>query len=236
MVISDDAGPESIAGIMGGLATGCTEATTEVFLESAYWDHVQIAHTGRALKINSDARYRNERGVDPAFTLPGLELATQMILDLCGGEASEVVIAGAGARSRPRLPLDTGTCKALVGMDIPESETAPDADGAGLRLDGDMAHPADLAARRAGRGRSGRGGRAHRLAHQARRASRCRAHPVCRAGDDADAAARTGARRTCAALGYNECVTYSFIDAASAALFGGGERCHHAGKPDLAPK
>ncbi|HOZ34847.1 MAG TPA: phenylalanine--tRNA ligase subunit beta, partial [Tabrizicola sp.] len=80
MVISDDHGPESLAGIMGGEASGCTPDTTDVFLESAYWDPITIAATGRALKINSDARYRFERGVDPAFTLPGLELATQMIL------------------------------------------------------------------------------------------------------------------------------------------------------------
>ena len=80
-------GAESLAGIMGGEHSGCTEDTTNVFLESAWWDPITIAATGRALKINSDARYRFERGVDPAFTLPGLELATQMILDLCGGEA-----------------------------------------------------------------------------------------------------------------------------------------------------
>ena len=94
MVISDDKGPESIAGIMGGDETGCTDETVNVFLESAFWDHVQIALAGRALKINSDARYRFERGVDPEYTLEGLEHATQMILDICGGEASEVVIAG----------------------------------------------------------------------------------------------------------------------------------------------
>ncbi|NBO20809.1 MAG: phenylalanine--tRNA ligase subunit beta, partial [Rhodobacteraceae bacterium] len=75
MLISDDQGPESLAGIMGGEVSGCSDATVNVFLESAYWDPITIATTGRALKINSDARYRFERGVDPAFTLPGLELA-----------------------------------------------------------------------------------------------------------------------------------------------------------------
>ncbi|MBX4413420.1 hypothetical protein K4G92_23850, partial [Mycobacterium tuberculosis] len=75
--------------------SGCTEETVDVFLESAFWDPITIATTGRALKINSDARYRFERGVDPAFTIPGLDLATQMILDLCGGEASEMVVDGA---------------------------------------------------------------------------------------------------------------------------------------------
>ena len=94
VVISDDEGIESIGGIMGGLATGCTLETTNVFLEAAVWDHIQIAMTGRALKINSDARYRNERGIDPAFNMEGLDLATQMIIDLCGGEPSALVVAG----------------------------------------------------------------------------------------------------------------------------------------------
>ena len=96
VVISDDEGIESIGGIMGGLATGCTGETTNVFLEAAVWDYIQIAHTGRALKINSDARYRNERGIDPAFNLPGLEMATQMVLDLCGGEAGAVTVDNHG--------------------------------------------------------------------------------------------------------------------------------------------
>ncbi|MBD3805262.1 MAG: phenylalanine--tRNA ligase subunit beta, partial [Thioclava sp.] len=95
MVICDDNGVESLAGIMGGEASGADEDTVDVFLESAYWDPITIAATGRALKINSDARYRFERGVDPAFTLPGLDLAAQMVVDLCGGEVSNVVMDGA---------------------------------------------------------------------------------------------------------------------------------------------
>ncbi len=93
-VIADDKGVESLAGIMGGEASGCSETTTDVLIESALWDELNIAQTGRKLGINSDARYRFERGVDPAFMLPGLELATQMVLDLCGGEPSEIVVAG----------------------------------------------------------------------------------------------------------------------------------------------
>ena len=88
MAISDDNGVESIAGVMGGLESGCTDETVNVFVESAYWDPIQIAYTGRALKINSDARYRFERGVDPAFTPVGLEHAVRMIVDHAGGEAS----------------------------------------------------------------------------------------------------------------------------------------------------
>ena len=88
---------------MGGEASGCDEKTTDVLIESALWDPLNIAETGRKLGINTDARYRFERGVDPAFTLPGLELATRMVLEICGGEASQIMLAGAipdhGARS-----------------------------------------------------------------------------------------------------------------------------------------
>src|SRR3954469_22273457 len=93
-VIADEKGVESLAGIMGGEASGCDETTTDVLIESALWDPLNIAQTGRKLGINSDARYRFERGVDPAFMVPGLELATQMVLELCGGTASEIVVAG----------------------------------------------------------------------------------------------------------------------------------------------
>ncbi|HHI70600.1 MAG TPA: phenylalanine--tRNA ligase subunit beta, partial [Rhodobacteraceae bacterium] len=123
VVISDDNGIESIAGIMGGLETGCTNDTVNVFLEAAVWDAIEIAKTGRALKINSDARYRNERGIDPLFNAPALELATQMILDLCGGEASEVVQAGEVPDVSRAYQLDTDRVQSLVGMEIaPETQ------------------------------------------------------------------------------------------------------------------
>src|SRR5262249_51165650 len=76
-VIADDAAVESLSGIMGGEASGCSETTTDVLIESALWNPANIAQTGRKLGINSDARHRFERGVDPAFTVPGLELATK---------------------------------------------------------------------------------------------------------------------------------------------------------------
>jgi phenylalanyl-tRNA synthetase beta chain len=121
-LISDDNGVESIAGIMGGEASGCTEDTVNVFLESAYWDPIHTAYTGRDLKINSDARYRFERGVDPDYTLPGLEAATAMVLELCGGEASEIVEAGAPVKTARAYPLDTKRVISLVGMEIPRDE------------------------------------------------------------------------------------------------------------------
>ena len=93
-VIADEKGVESLSGIMGGEPSGCSEATTDVLIESALWEPGNIAQTGRVLGINSDARYRFERGVDPHFMIPGLELATQMVLELCGGEPSEIVVVG----------------------------------------------------------------------------------------------------------------------------------------------
>jgi len=96
VVIADENGVESIGGIMGGEHSGCDEATTDVLIESALWDPLNIAQTGRRLGIITDARYRFERGVDPAFAVPGLELATRMVVDLCGGEAGERKGSGTG--------------------------------------------------------------------------------------------------------------------------------------------
>ena len=93
-VIADENGVELLAGIMGGELSGCSETTTDVLIESALWEPINIAQTGRKLGVNTDARYRNERGIDPAFNMPGLELATQMVMDLCGGSPSEVFLAG----------------------------------------------------------------------------------------------------------------------------------------------
>ena len=124
VVISDDNGIESIAGVMGGLATGCTEETTDVFLEAAVWDHVQIAMTGRALKINSDARYRNERGIDPAYNMQAMEDATAMIMELCGGEPSNVTVAGKVPDVSRAYKLDAKRVQSLVGMDIPRRSSA----------------------------------------------------------------------------------------------------------------
>jgi phenylalanyl-tRNA synthetase beta chain len=117
-VIADDNGPESLAGIMGGEHSGCDENTTDVLIESALWNEINIAQTGRKLGINSDARYRFERGVDPAFMQPGLELATQMVLDLCGGEPSQIVVAGGGLPEDRVIDFPVSETKRLSGLDI----------------------------------------------------------------------------------------------------------------------
>jgi phenylalanyl-tRNA synthetase beta chain len=117
-VIADDTGPESLAGIMGGEATGCSEATTDVLIESAVWEELNIAQTGRKLGINSDARYRFERGVDPNFMMGGLELATRMVLDLCGGTPSANVIAAAPDNRERVIDFPIDTVKRLAGLDV----------------------------------------------------------------------------------------------------------------------
>jgi len=121
-VIADESGVESLAGIMGGEATGCSEATTDVLIESALWDPMNIAQTGRKLGINSDARYRFERGVDPAFMLPGLELATKMVLDLCGGEPSEVTVAGTPDVPARVIDFPLDELPRLTGLDVDRRE------------------------------------------------------------------------------------------------------------------
>ncbi|MBN9024891.1 MAG: phenylalanine--tRNA ligase subunit beta [Rhizobiales bacterium] len=121
-VISDDNGLESLGGIMGGEASGCSDDTVDVLIESALWEPLNIAQTGRKLGINSDARYRFERGVDPAFMLPGLELATRLVQEICGGEASEVVVTGAAPERHLTIAFPIAEVKRLAGIDPTEDE------------------------------------------------------------------------------------------------------------------
>jgi phenylalanyl-tRNA synthetase beta chain len=223
MLISDDTGPESLAGIMGGEHSGVTGDTTDVFLESALWDPITIAATGRALKINSDARYRFERGVDPAFCLPGLDLATQMILDLCGGTASDMVTDGAVPDTARSYRFDPARTAALVGMEVPEDAQRATLAALGFAVQGDCVAPPTW--------RPDVLGDADIVEEVARVASlsRLQGTPLRRAQAGVPRPILTAAqvreraaRRVLAAAGYNECVTYSFIDARSAALFGGG--------------
>ena len=223
MVIADDNGPESLAGVMGGQASGCQPETADVFVESAFWDPITIAATGRALRINTDARYRFERGVDPAFTLPGLDIACQMILDLCGGTPSELAQDGAAPDTTRAYRLDTARTSSLVGLDIPEADQRGILQSLGFSLTGDMATPPSW--------RPDILGEADLIEEIARVASltKLQGKPLPRRHPGVPKPILTPlqvrertARRTLAALGYNECVTYSFIDAAAAALFGGG--------------
>lgn len=120
IAICDDNGVLGLGGIIGGAPSSVTEATTNVYLEVALFDATAIAKTGQRLQIDSDARYRFERGIDPAFAQTGAGIATKMILDLCGGEASELSTAGAPAAERKSVTYAPALLKALGGMELPE--------------------------------------------------------------------------------------------------------------------
>jgi phenylalanyl-tRNA synthetase beta chain len=121
-VIADEHGVESLAGIMGGEASGCSEATTDVLIESALWNEINIAQTGRKLGINSDARYRFERGVDPAFMVPGLEMATRLVMEMCGGTPSENVVVGRTFGDDRVIDFPVSEVKRLAGIDVAFTE------------------------------------------------------------------------------------------------------------------
>jgi phenylalanyl-tRNA synthetase beta chain len=122
-VIADDTEVLSLGGVIGGESTGCTEATTNVFLEAALFDPLRTAATGRKLQLQSDARYRFERGVDPEFVRPGIEIATRLVLELCGGEPSDVAISGAVPHWHRTYVFRPERTRSLGGLDVAPAES-----------------------------------------------------------------------------------------------------------------
>ncbi len=123
--IGDDTGFLSLAGVVGGVTSGCEATTTDVFIESAYFDPARTAKTGRALGVTSDARYRFERGVDPAFVVAGADLAAQMIIELCGTDktiVSERLVVGALPPSPRKVAYKPSKCLQHLGVDVPAAE------------------------------------------------------------------------------------------------------------------
>ena len=118
VVIADQAKALGIGGIIGGEETGCVEDTVNVFVECALFDPISVAKTGRKLQINSDARYRFERGVDPQSIVWGMEVATRLITELCGGEVSHVVKAGDVPAPRNSFDLRIDRIRELGGVDV----------------------------------------------------------------------------------------------------------------------
>lgn len=118
IVVCDDKAPQALGGVMGGLVTGCNSETTTVFIESALFDPMRIARTGRDLALDSDSRFRFERHVDPTSCLEGVEFATQMILDICGGEASEIVSAGTEPDWKKTVSFRPSRIAQLCGVDV----------------------------------------------------------------------------------------------------------------------
>ena len=231
VVIADANGPESLAGIMGGEASGCDAATTDVLVESALWDPVNIARTGRQLGVTSDARYRFERGVDPAFCVPGLDLATTLILELCGGEASEMVLAGAIPKTERTLAFRWGEVERLTGLDLPRSEMRVTLEALGFGVTIDPAEP-DAALVGVPSWRPDVHGKPDLVEEIVRIAGldRVQATPLDRPAAIAEPVLtplqrRTrSAKRSLAAAGMVEAVTWSFVSAEQARLFGGGGR------------
>jgi phenylalanyl-tRNA synthetase beta chain len=229
VVIADESGVESIAGIMGGEHSGCDENTTDVLIESALWDPLNIAETGRKLGINSDARYRFERGVDPAFCVPGAELATHLVLDLCGGEPSKLVVAGKIETKREAIVFPWSETARLTGLDIPTQEAARILEKLGFEI---LPTPgnADRTYITPPTWRADIEGKADLVEEIIRIAGVDRVPSVAMSRPSEIAIAvltplqrRTQtARRAVAAEGLVEAVTWSFVSKTEAELFGGG--------------
>ena len=227
-VIADAHGVESLAGIMGGEASGCDENTTDVLIESALWNEINIAQTGRKLGINSDARYRFERGVDPSFMVPGLELATRMVMDVCGGVPSENVVAGRAHGEDRVIDFPLAEVKRLAGIEVP----LPHIRSILTRLGFMMAGSGPVMKVAVPSWRSDVHGKADIVEEIVRIVG---VDNVPEAPFDRGEASRKPvltpiqlrtrrAKRALAARGMVEAVTWSFISKEAAALFGGGKR------------
>jgi phenylalanyl-tRNA synthetase beta chain len=227
-VIADDARVLGFGGIMGGAYSGSTEETTSVLIECALFDPVRTFQTGRATGINSDARYRFERGVDSSFVVPGLELASRLILDMCGGEPSEIAVAGAKPAAPPAILFDPNRVRALAGMDVPAARARTILKSLGFAVEQEKASKKFVVSPPAWR--RDVEGPADLVEEVARiegydkvptapppRAAGYRPPPA----SLGESRLRVG-RRALASLGYLEAVTWSFCDRRHAALFGGG--------------
>lgn len=229
-VIADDQGVLGLGGILGGESSGVTEATVNVFIESAFFDSARIARIGRETGLFTDAQYRFARGVDPEFVVPGLEIATRLVLDLCGGAPSAITIAGdrdaPALRNRPAVKFDPARVKAMTGMSVPPAAMKKILADLGFSVDvtpegwnvvppsfrRDLEGPADVVEEIL---------RIHgfdRLPAVPLRRPEGRPLP---AVSPLQNKARI-ARRVLAARGYAEAITWSFCAATDARAFGGG--------------
>src|SRR5499427_3875658 len=224
-VIADDAGVGSLAGIMGGEKSGCSETTTDVLIESALWVPMNIAQTGRKLGINSDARYRFERGVDPAFMTPGLEFATRMVMDLCGGTPSEIIVAGNAAIPERAIDFPVAETKRLTGLAVPLADARRVLESLGFKVVGQGARVKVTAPS----WRGDVGDKADRVAsvpfdrgEASRKSASTRGNALSPVLTPIQLRVRK-AKRALAARNLVEAVTWSFISRRHAELFGGGK-------------
>ncbi|MDX2203179.1 MAG: phenylalanine--tRNA ligase subunit beta [Hyphomicrobiaceae bacterium] len=135
-VIADERAVLGLGGILGGEDTGCSEETKNVLIECAYFDPLRTAATGRKAGIVSDARYRFERGVDPAFVLPGLDLATSLMMEVAGGKPSKARVAGTPPVRAVTVDFDSGLIEKLAGIKLADKEIRATLEGLGCAIEG----------------------------------------------------------------------------------------------------
>lgn len=234
-VIADDTKAEALAGVMGGEESGCTEATVNVFIESAIFDPARTAATGRKLNIMSDARYRFERGIDNAFAIDGMENATRLVMELCGGEPSNAIVAGTGPEWKHTIAFRPSRVKGLTGVEVSEAEMERILTVLGFGVDkakdswsvqapawrGDMVGEACVVEEIV------RVNGYHNIPHVSLERTDSLPAPAL---SDAQQKRRT-VRRTLASRGLVEAVTYSFLPRVHAELFGGAPECLRLSNP-----
>ncbi|MER8958505.1 phenylalanine--tRNA ligase subunit beta [Mesorhizobium sp. M0701] len=234
-VIADQDGIESIAGIMGGEHSGCDENTTDVLIESALWDPITTARTGRTLGIITDARYRFERGVDPEMMVPGLELATKLVLDFCGGTPAQTEVVGYAGHQPKIVSFPLSEVKRLTGIEVPRSTSLDILARLGFRPEG----TGDVVNVAVPSWRPDVDGKADLVEEVMRIHGVDNIAPQPLGSHDAVNARiltvlqiRTrAAKRALAVRGMMEAVTWSFIPAKHAELFGGGQQALKLANP-----
>lgn len=228
-VVTDANGPLALGGVMGGQQSGCTVDTVDVFIESAWFDPGRTGRTGRALNLLSDARTRFERGVDPESVLDGLELATRLILESCGGTPSDIVVAGSPPPRRPAVAWQPARMAALSGLDIQPARQKAILEALGFSVTtGAKGEPWQVAPPSWRRDVDGQADLVEELlriegfeklpATPLPRSPGERVKPVV---TPLQTLVCTG-RRVLAARGYQEAITWSFCARATAEMFGGG--------------
>ncbi|GHB44500.1 phenylalanine--tRNA ligase beta subunit [Pseudovibrio japonicus] len=227
VVISDDNGLESLGGIMGGESTGCDETTTNVVIESALWDPLNIARSGRKLGVSTDARYRFERGVDPAYMVEGLEVATKLVMDLCGGgEASDLHVVGEVPQEERIIEFPLSEVKRLSGLEVSHGEIKAILSLLGFWVagNGDVVKVSPPSWRPDIHGKADLVEEVMRIVgiDKVPTATLPRMEPVSQKVLTVSQIRRSNARRALAARGMDEAVLWSFIPKAHAEHFGGG--------------
>jgi len=224
-VIADADGqrPIGLGGVMGGESTGCSDATVDVFVESAWFDPIRTAQTGRLTGITSDAQYRFARTVDPQSVVPGLELATQLILQLCGGEASDIRVAGEAPAPPQAIAFDRAYVKKLSGLDLTPSRIDEILAKLGFEIAGDQITPPSW--RRDVEGKADLVEEVARIEGYENLPADALPQVAIPPGGvltQRQARVRT-ARRALPARGYSEAISWSFMRREWAEAFGGGQ-------------